>query len=84
MRIGVPKEIHSGERRVATTPEVAGLLNKLGFEISVESWTLPLVICVKLVLPFGIRHQFGNPSIQLFAPQRGDARKGSIRHPGSA
>ena len=37
MRIGVPKEIHSGERRVATTPEVAGLLKKLGFEISVES-----------------------------------------------
>ena len=37
MRIGVPKEIHTGERRVATTPEVAGLLKKLGFEISVES-----------------------------------------------
>jgi NAD(P) transhydrogenase subunit alpha len=37
MRIGVPKEIHTGERRVATTPEVAGLLKKLGFEISIES-----------------------------------------------
>ena len=37
MRIGVRKEIHTGERRVATTPEVAGLLKKLGFEISVES-----------------------------------------------
>jgi len=37
MRIGVPKEIHEGEKRVATTPEVAELLKKLGFEISVES-----------------------------------------------
>ena len=31
MRIGVPKEIHEGEKRVATTPEVAELLKKLGF-----------------------------------------------------
>lgn len=37
MRIGVPKEIHDGEKRVATTPEVAELLKKLGFEISIES-----------------------------------------------
>ncbi len=37
MRIGVPKEMHEGERRVATTPEVAVLLRKLGFEVSVES-----------------------------------------------
>ncbi len=37
MRIGVPKEMHEGERRVATTPEVAVLLKKLGFEVSVES-----------------------------------------------
>jgi len=37
MRIGVPKEIHEGEKRVATTPEVAGLLNKLGFEIAIEA-----------------------------------------------
>jgi len=37
MRIGVPKEIHEGEKRVATTPEVAELLRKLGFEISIES-----------------------------------------------
>ena len=37
MRIGVTKELHEGERRVATTPEVAALLNKLGFEVSVES-----------------------------------------------
>ena len=37
MRIGVPKEIHEGEKRVATTPEVAGLLKKLGFEITIEA-----------------------------------------------
>jgi NAD(P) transhydrogenase subunit alpha len=37
MRIGVPREIHEAEKRVATTPEVVGLLKKLGFEITVES-----------------------------------------------
>ncbi|NNK15216.1 MAG: Re/Si-specific NAD(P)(+) transhydrogenase subunit alpha [Desulfofustis sp.] len=37
MRIGIPREIHEGERRVATTPEVATLLQKLGFEVAVES-----------------------------------------------
>jgi NAD(P) transhydrogenase subunit alpha len=37
MRIGVPKEIHDGEMRVATTPDVAPLLQKLGFEVSVEA-----------------------------------------------
>jgi NAD(P) transhydrogenase subunit alpha len=37
MRIGVPKEIRAGEKRVATTPEVAGLLMKLGFQVSVQS-----------------------------------------------
>jgi NAD(P) transhydrogenase subunit alpha len=37
MKIGVPKEIHAGERRVATTPSVAGELQKLGFDIFVES-----------------------------------------------
>lgn len=37
MRIGVPKEIHEGEKRVATTPEVAGLLKKLGFEVYIEA-----------------------------------------------
>ncbi len=36
MRIGVPKEIHAGERRVATTPEVAAQLIKLGFSVAVE------------------------------------------------
>jgi len=37
MRIGVPKEIYEGERRVATTPEVAVMIQKLGFEVAVES-----------------------------------------------
>lgn len=37
MLIGIPKEIHAGERRVATTPEVVVALRKLGFEIAVES-----------------------------------------------
>jgi len=37
MRIGVPKEIYSGERRVATTPDVAAQLIKLGFEVAVEA-----------------------------------------------
>ena len=37
MRIGVPKEIFEGERRVATTPDVAAQLIKLGFDVAVES-----------------------------------------------
>ncbi len=37
MKIGVPKEIHPGEKRVATTPEAAEQLIKLGFTVSIES-----------------------------------------------
>ncbi|NQV85719.1 MAG: Re/Si-specific NAD(P)(+) transhydrogenase subunit alpha [Woeseiaceae bacterium] len=37
MKIGVPKEIHTGEQRVATTPDVAKELFKLGFDVAVES-----------------------------------------------
>ena len=37
MKIGVPKEIHAGENRVATTPEVAERLIKLGFSVAIES-----------------------------------------------
>ena len=37
MRIGVPKEIHKGERRIATTPEAAEFIKNLGFEIAIES-----------------------------------------------
>ncbi|MGP0566004.1 Re/Si-specific NAD(P)(+) transhydrogenase subunit alpha [Nitrospina sp. 32_T5] len=37
MKIGIPKEVHPGERRVATTPEVVVQLLKLGFEVAIES-----------------------------------------------
>ncbi len=37
MRIGVPKETRQGEHRVATTPEAAVLLQKLGYQIAIES-----------------------------------------------
>ncbi len=37
MKIGVPKEVHVGEKRVATTPEVAKQLIKLGFEVAIEA-----------------------------------------------
>ncbi len=37
MRIGVPRETHSGEKRVATTPDVVPGLLKLGFDVAVES-----------------------------------------------
>ena len=37
MKIGVPKEIFAGEKRVATTPDVATQLIKMGFDVSVQS-----------------------------------------------
>jgi H+-translocating NAD(P) transhydrogenase subunit alpha len=37
MKIGVPKEIHPGEKRVATTPEAAEQIIKLGFSVLLES-----------------------------------------------
>ncbi len=37
MKVGIPKEIRPGERRVAATPETVGRLRKLGFEVRVES-----------------------------------------------
>jgi len=36
MRIGIPKEIHEGEQRVATTPEAVEKLTKLGFTVAVQ------------------------------------------------
>ena len=36
MKIGIPKEIYPGERRIASTPEVVKQLVKLGFEVFVE------------------------------------------------
>lgn len=37
MRLGIPKEIAEGERRVAATPDTARKLQKLGFEVWVEA-----------------------------------------------
>lgn len=37
MKIGIPKEIHPGEKRVATTPEATEQIIKLGFSVLVES-----------------------------------------------
>ena len=37
MKIGIPKEIHPGEKRVATTPEAVAQIIKLGFSICIES-----------------------------------------------
>lgn len=37
MKIGVPREIHAGEQRVATTPDVASQLIKMGFSVAVEA-----------------------------------------------
>jgi NAD(P) transhydrogenase subunit alpha len=37
MKIGIPKEIHAGERRVASTPTVIQQLQKLGFTVTVET-----------------------------------------------
>ena len=37
MKIGVPTEIHEGEQRVATTPDVASQLIKLGYEVAVQA-----------------------------------------------
>ncbi len=37
MKIGIPKEVHGGEKRVAATPDVAKQLMKLGFEVTIET-----------------------------------------------
>ena len=37
MKIGIPREVHPGEKRVATTPEVVLQLQKLGFTVAVEA-----------------------------------------------
>lgn len=37
MKIGVPREIYPGEKRVATTPEAAQQLQKLGVSVAIES-----------------------------------------------
>jgi len=37
MKIGIPREVHAGEQRVATTPDVVAQLGKLGFSVVVET-----------------------------------------------
>lgn len=37
MKIGIPREIHPGESRVACTPDEAQKISKLGYDIAVES-----------------------------------------------
>jgi len=37
MKIGIPRELYSGEKRVATTPDVASQLIELGFDVAIES-----------------------------------------------
>jgi proton-translocating NAD(P)+ transhydrogenase subunit alpha len=37
LKLGVPREIHNGERRVAVVPRMAAKLAKLGFDVMVES-----------------------------------------------
>ena len=37
MKIGIPREIHAEERRVAATPETVEQLIKLGFSVAIES-----------------------------------------------
>jgi len=37
MKIGIPKEVHTGEKRVATTPDVAARIQKLGFSVAIEA-----------------------------------------------
>ena len=36
MRLGVPREVESGERRVGATPNTVARLQKLGFEVAIE------------------------------------------------
>ncbi len=37
MRVGIPTEVHPGERRVAATPDTVKKLIKMGFEVSVQA-----------------------------------------------
>ncbi|RMG04956.1 MAG: NAD(P)(+) transhydrogenase (Re/Si-specific) subunit alpha, partial [Acidobacteria bacterium] len=36
MKVGIPKEIYPGEKRVAVTPQTVLRLRKLGFEVGIE------------------------------------------------
>jgi H+-translocating NAD(P) transhydrogenase subunit alpha len=36
-KVGIPKEVHRGERRVAATPETVEQIIKLGYDVAIES-----------------------------------------------
>lgn len=44
-RIGIPREIFPGEKRVATVPEAVEKLTKLGFKVAIESGAGDLANC---------------------------------------
>ena len=37
MKLGIPKEIHSGEKRVAGTPDTLEQIIKLGYAVAIEA-----------------------------------------------
>lgn len=45
IRIGIPKEIHPGEKRVAATPQTILRMKKLGFEVAVEAGAGDAISC---------------------------------------
>lgn len=45
VKIGIPKEIHPGERRVAATPQTILRLRKLGFDVAVEAGAGDAINC---------------------------------------
>ena len=50
MRIGAPREIHEGERRVALTPQSAQALKKLGYDCLIGAGAGKAARCGRLVL----------------------------------
>ena len=44
-KIGIPKEIHPGEKRVAATPQTILKLRKLGFDVVVQSGAGDAINC---------------------------------------
>ena len=47
--IGIPKEIHPGEKRVAATPQTILKLKKLGFDVAVESHAGHGINCIIII-----------------------------------
>jgi len=44
-RIGIPKEIHPGEKRIAATPQTILKLKKLGFDVAIQSGAGDAINC---------------------------------------